>query len=511
MPTTKIGPCYLGVDYSVPPHELPKGALADAQNIVPAASGLPTGRSGSVKYNNISLSSRITSFHEFRSGASTRDRLCSYSTKIAKYNTVTSEFDDVITGLTSDKMLQWVNFQGKAICVNEGADAPQYWTDAATNGDLAGSPPKGLTIAQWSNRVWFGGDSTNVGTLTGSSLNDPTDYTTSTAIGYISQVIGDGNDPITGLFGYFDMLLIGKKNNIYKLTGLPATDSTTISITPVYSGGSDNVGFTSPWAITQVGNDVIFLDGYDIKSLSAVNEFGDVEYTSVIPQFREYLKGVVDQDYLQYTQFYHYKKDQQVWVSIPTGASTHFVFVLDYRFKRETGRYAFYPMADLTVNVFGSVENGSVEDIYYGDETGYVRQLDTGDNDNGSEIERFATYMISGNDYEAKSYGRHVYRKQFDDIEAFLTPTETTLRVTPYYALNLMDYTQVRTSGNYTALDTEVVTGWEGTGVKHKRIPLHGISGNTFALKLYHNQIGENFVVYPSEVNFRFKKKNLIV
>ena len=63
MPTEKFGHCYMGTDYSQPPHELPDIALADSQNIVPNESGLPEGRGGSVKLNSTSLGSRITSFH----------------------------------------------------------------------------------------------------------------------------------------------------------------------------------------------------------------------------------------------------------------------------------------------------------------------------------------------------------------------------------------------------------------------------------------------------------------
>ena len=71
------------------------------------------------------------------------------------------------------------------------------------------------------------------GTLTGSYLADPTDWSTnSTAAGYVSIGIGDANDPITGLFGFFDMLLIGKRNNIYKLYGAPATDADSLKSTP---------------------------------------------------------------------------------------------------------------------------------------------------------------------------------------------------------------------------------------------------------------------------------------
>lgn len=480
------------------------GMLADAANVVPNASGMPTGRSGSVKYNSTSLGDRITSFHEFRSGISTRDKLCSYSSKVAKYNTLSGDFDDIITGLTSGKMLQWTNFQDKAICVNEGNDAPQYYTTTALCGDLAGSPPVGRTICNWANRVWFGGDSTNVGTLTGCALNDPTDYATAGASGFVSQVVGDNNDTITGMAGFFDWLLVGKRNNIYKVYGVDGnpSDTTQLAISPLYSRtGTDNTGFTSPWAITQVGNDILFLDGYDIKSLNATEMYGDIEYVSIIPHFSDYLRSIVDADYLQYTQFFHYKKEQQIWVSIPTSATTHFVFVLDYRFKRETQRYAFFPMSGLPVNVFGGIENGEVNDVYYGDETGYIFQLDTGNNDEGSSIERWVTYPVIG-----KS---HVHRKQFLSGDMLIEPSGAALTMTPYYAVDLRNGEQARTAGNFTALDAETVSGWDGTGVKRKRIPLPGITGSTLLLKWHHNRISENFTINPSEVNVKYKKKNV--
>jgi len=512
MPIAAYGSCKWGVDYSTPPHLLLPSTLADSRNVIVNAAGLPTGRKGSVKYNGTTLSARVTSFHEFRSGT-TRNQLCSYSTKIAYYNSGTGEFVDSITGLTSDKMLQWCNFAGKAICVNGGNDAPQYWTDAATKGALTGSPPTGLTICDWANRLWFGGDATQGARLTGSEINDPTGYTgaAATASDAIQTTIGDSGDTITGLFGFFDMLLVGKKNNIYKVIGDPPTDVTTLSVEPLYSKATDNVGFTSPWAITQVGNDVIFLDGFDIKRLSGIEQYGDVEYASIIPHFRKYLEDTVDRDYLQYTHFFHYKKAQQIWVSIPTGANTHFVFVLDYRFKPETGRYAFFPMYNLVTNCFGGVEDGEVVELYYGDETGFVHHLDTGNDDNGSAIERYFVNVVSGNAPEENLIVAHENRKQFHNTEAFMTSEQAALSMTPYYATNLMDDAQIRTSGNYTALSAETVTGWTGTGVKHKRLRFFGVAGNALAIKWRHNTVAQNFTFYPSEIAYQWKSKNLIV
>ena len=503
MPSKPYGHIYFGVDYSSPPHELQAEALADAQNIVPTQAGLATGRGGSVKLNNTALGSpsRITSIHEFRSGA-TRTILSSYSTIVGVYSSVTGEFSSEITGLTSDKMFQWVNFGGKAIGVNEGSDKAQYY-NAAASGDLCASAPAGLCIEEWANRVWF----MDGAVLKGSHLNDEDgDYTdTGAATTAVSQTVGDSGDYGTGLLGFFDMLLIGKRNQLFKVTGNPATDGTSLAIEPVYTKSSDSVGFTSQWALTQVGNDVIFQDGFDIKRLSGIQEYGDIETASIIPQFKDYLKDIADADYLKYTQFFHYKKKQQIWVSIPTGANTHYVFVLDYRFKHLTGQYAVYPMSDLVANVFGGVENGEVVDLYMGDESGFVWQLDTGNDDGGTAIEKFATFSISGNNVAKGEVTLHERRKQFQVSETFIEPTESALSMVPYYATDLMDDTQIRTSGNYTALDSETVSDWAGTGVKHKRNRLFGLNGKTLALKWYHNTIAENFVFNPSVIHYDWK------
>ena len=511
MPAQSYGHIYLGVDYSIVPHELPAIALADSRNIVPNETGLPTGRGGSVKLNSTSLASRITSFHEFRSG-STRIQLCSYGTKIAEYSTGTGDFIDRNTGLTSNKMVQWVNFAGKAICVNEGNNVPQYYQNATTYGNLAGSPPAGNSIAEWSNRIWFNGDSTNVALLTGCALNDPTNYSGGgLATSSVSQTIGDSKDGITGGIGFFDIYLIGKLNNLYKVTGDPTTDATTLRIEPLYSKSTDNIGFTSPWALTQVGNDLIFLDGFDIKRLSGIQEYGDVETTSIIPHVKEYLAEICDKNYLKYTQFFHYKKENQIWVTMPTSATEYFVFVLDYTFKEATGKYAFYPMYNLSIACFGGVENGQLIDIYYGDTTGYVHQLDVGNDDNGVAIERYFTTVFSGSDLENRISGMQEYRKQFGNSETFIKPEQATLNMIPYYAVDLVDSAQVRTSANYTAMASETVSNWAGTGVKRKRVGLIGINGYTLAVKWRHNTVAQNFTFYPSVLHYQWKTKNLII
>jgi len=510
MPFTQYGHCELGVDYSTPPHELPMNTLADSRNVIVNRKGLPEGRKGQVKYNSTTVGSRVTSFHEYKSGTD-RDSIVSYDTKVAVYNSSTGEFVDKITGLTSDKMYQWTNFGGLSIGVNEGSDPPQSWNGSA-GAALSGSPPQGLNVAQWANRIWFGGDSTNVALLSACALNDPTDYSTSGATGALAQTVGDSKDPITGLFGYFDLLLVGKQNTIYKISGSPATDATSIIIEPLYSRTqeADNVGFTSKWAITQVGNDVIFLDGFDIRSLTGIQEFGDVKYNSIIPQFRDYLESIGDSDLLKYTQFFHYKREEQIWVTMPTSSTTHYVFVLDYKFKHKTGRFSVFPMGEVVANVFGGVEDGADHDLYFGDETGFVKQLDVGDNDDGVAIERYHTNVFSGNVPEQGAFGYEDRRKTFLNSETFIQPTESTLTMTPSYAVDIFDDTQVR-GASYTALSSQDVSAWFGSGNRRQRVPFFGLSGYTLALKWTHDKVAENFIFYSSKLNFVWKKTNIII
>ncbi len=508
MPRYGYGPYPLGVDYSTPPHALPAGALADARNVYPMASGLLTGRGGSSKVNGSAATSAIKSVFEFRSGTSTQI-LCNYGTVIAYYNSGTGALVNSITGLTTGKKCQWVNFAGKAICVNEGADAPQYWAATGSCGDLAGSPPTGKTVAAWGNRLWFGGDATDIAKLTGSKLNDPTDYTGTGASDHFYAYVGDAKDPITGVYGFFDWLLIGKRNMLYKCTGTTITDATQLSIVPVYDHKGDSVGFTSPWAITQVGNDLIFLDGMDIKRLSGIQEYGDVEASSIIPHFRDFLKDTADKDYIQYAEFYHYKQGQQIWVSIPTSATTHYVFVLDYKFFRQTGRYAIFPMYGLEIDSFAGVQSGEIDLLYAGGEDGFIRRMENGDDDSATAVQRYFVQVVSGVSENAPD--AYEYRKQFHQLSTCIKPTAATLTMTPSYATDLMDDAQVRTSGNYAALDAETVSGWTGTGVKRKDVRLFGVNGKTLAVKWTHEAVDENFVLHPSSVVYDVKERVEIV
>jgi hypothetical protein len=133
-----------------------------------------------------------------------------------------------------------------------------------------------------------------------------------------------------------------------------------------------------------------------------------------------------------------------------------------------------------------------------------------GNDDDGSAIDRYWVTMFSGNDPQNGVTSGHDNRKQFQYSDTFITP-DGTLSMTPYYALDLFDNSQVRTSGNYTALTAETVSGWSGTGTKNKRVRFFGLSGHTLALKWRHNTIAQNFTFSPSVLAFDWKSGTRIV
>lgn len=509
MPETIFGNCLGGINYTIPPYALPQYFLADAQNILPILTGYAAQRNGSSIINSgEGYGTLITSFQELIVNG-TSNKFAAQGTVIGKFSSGTSKFVNHITGLTNGLYGQWINYGDYAIYAN-GIDNVKK-TDGTTGSDLT-AHLSGLTggncLNEWGERVWV----SIGGTLYGSALRAPTDFnTTTTDSGYWSGTIGSNNQDITGLVSFFDMQLIGKLNQIWQLTGAPETASSTFRLTPLQTKDKDSLGFTSKNAIVQVGNDLLFLDGYTIKALSGVQAYGDVESVSIVGNIRDFLMDSsgagIDKDYLQYSDFFHYKKKEQVYCSIPTSSTTRYWFVIDYsnqEMRKAIGlpKYSFFPLTGLHPTCFGGVENGSVMDIYAGCNDGFVRKLDTGYDDESTAVTSYATWC----------YGNATRNVQ--PVSILLSVRGVSgMEMTPYYAMGLQDWQQVRTSGNYTALATEYLgtESWRvnnNTGYK-KINSFYMNTDKTFCFKLYHSKAGEGFEMRDSTFAFRLKQRYL--
>jgi hypothetical protein len=507
MPKDVIGNVLGGVNYNFPPNELPPVFLADARNMVPTLNGYATPRKGSSALNGTAYGTNITSFHEFLS-AGTSYKYASQGTVIGIYNSGTGAFDNHITGLTSGLYGQWINYGDYAIYCN-GTDNVQK-SDGTTGDDLTanlGGIPGGQCLVEWAERVWIGGYTGNLAYLTGSALRAPTDFATTGAAGFWQGYIGNKADPIIGLFPFYDVLFIGKRNQIWQLTGAPETDTSTFRLIPLQTKQRDSIGFTSKNAITQVGNDVIFLDGFDIKAISGMQKYGDVESTTIIANIRDYFKSAsgagLDKDLLQHTHFFHYKHQEQIWCSVPTAATTRYWFIIDYsnqEIRTEVGlpKYSFYPMTGFTPLCFGGVEDGSRMNIYAGSTDGKVYQMDTGTNDTSTAVDAYLTWGFG-------TPGRNV-SPAFVHLAVEYTDA---LTLQPYYAMGLETWEDAVDSTQYTAMDSEDVTSasWRRKG-KSAYKQLNSFMYNTdrsFLFKLRHNTAGETFEMRSSIVSYSTK------
>jgi hypothetical protein len=491
-----------GVNYTYPPNELPMTYLADAQNILPVLNGYGAPRKGSSIKNSVSLPHPVRSIHEFN-----RNLYALHGTTIGKYSDAYNTFPDHISGLDGDAYGQWWNYGDYAIYV-DGVSNPRR-TDGTTSADLT-ADMAGLTggscICEWGERIWI-----PVGAeLNGSALRAPTDFSTATAdIGYYQGDVGSTQQPITGVFPFFDMLLIGKINQVYQLTGAPETASSTFRLTPLQTKDSDSFGFTSKNALALVGNDLVFLDGFNIKALSGVVAYGDVESISIIGNIRDFFLDPdgagLDKDLLKYTHFFHYKHREQIHVSIPTGTLTRYWFVIDYsnqaiRSALELPRFSFFPLsANFVPLCFGGVEDGSRVNVYCGCDDGYVRQLDTGVDDSGTAIDSYMTWCFGHDSRNLQPLYVNLNVKY-----------DGALTLTPSYAMGLTDWEEIRKSANFTSLGSETVdSSWRVTAsTAYKR--LSSMMYNTdksFAFKLSHNNADETYEMRRSALGYRLKHR----
>lgn len=496
-----------GVNYAFPPNSLPPGFVADCQNVLPVLTGYASPRGGSSLLNSTAFGTNITSFHELVVSG-TSYKFVAEGTRIGRF--ATSTFGNHITGLTSGAYGQWLNYGTYAIYAN-GADNVKKTNGTAGSDlttDLSGIPA-GNCLAEWGERVW-----TSIGaTLYGSALRAPTDFsTTTTDIGFWEGTIGSTHQAITGLSPFFDVMLIGKLNQLWQLSGAPETASSTFRLIPIHTrGDKDSVGFTSKTAITQVGNDLVFLDGFTIKALSGIQAYGDVESVNLLGNIKDFMTdadgAALDKDYLKYSHFFHYKHKEQIWCSIPTGQYTRYWFVIDYsnqELKKNLGlpKYSFFPMSGITPICFGGVEDGSRVNIYAGCSDGFVRRLDYGSSDGLAAIDSHVTWV----------WGDKTKDIQPVDIELSIRKGSP-CTITPYYAFGIQEWQEVRDSSNFTAMTAENVgddTWLVKHGVNHKILSAFcEQSGQSFAFKIRNNTISQVYEIRDSALHYRLQRRHV--
>jgi len=267
--------------------------------------------------------------------------------------------------------------------------------------------PKRVTI--FSERLIVAGQSTSDSTVAYSTRLKPYDFTGASA-GTI-----DTGDVIVGIKVFRNSLVIFCKNSIFELTNLDST--------PILKSVTKNIGCVDGNTIQEIGGDLIFLAPDGLRTIAGTARIGDVELSSISRKILPLINNLLDnissftissmviRERSQYRLFY-FQSGQAA--SSQKGIIGTFKFdangVPAFEWSETLGMEIKRCTSDLDIN------NKEVQ--FGSNESGYVYQLDTGNNFDGSNID--AQFQTPDMDY-----GDNGLRKSLYAVKANIEPEGT--------------------------------------------------------------------------------------
>src|SRR3990167_8031972 len=131
--------------------------------------------------------------------------------------------------------------------------APYKWTGTGDAAALGGSPPNATMVAYHKRAAFAAGDNSNPSILYFSDVGDIENWTTGLS-GNVGVETNDGTS-IRAIIPGFDALYIFKDKSIWRLTG---DDKDTFVLQRMIP----DIGTLSPNAVSQIGNEMLFMDGH---------------------------------------------------------------------------------------------------------------------------------------------------------------------------------------------------------------------------------------------------------
>ena len=267
--------------------------------------------------------------------------------------------------------------------------------------------PKRVTI--FSERLIVAGQSTSDSTVAYSTRLKPYDFTGASA-GTI-----DTGDVIVGIKVFRNSLVIFCKNSIFELTNLDST--------PILKSVTKNIGCVDGNTIQEIGGDLVFLAPDGLRTIAGTARIGDVELSSISRKILPLINNLLDnissftissmviRERSQYRLFY-FQSGQAA--SSQKGIIGTFKFdangVPAFEWSETLGMEIKRCTSDLDIN------NKEVQ--FGSNESGYVYQLDTGNNFDGSNID--AQFQTPDMDY-----GDNGLRKSLYAVKANIEPEGT--------------------------------------------------------------------------------------
>ena len=267
--------------------------------------------------------------------------------------------------------------------------------------------PKRATI--FSERLIVAGQSDSESTVAYSTRLKPYDFTGASA-GTI-----DTGDVIVGIKVFRNSLVVFCKNSIFELTNLDST--------PILKSVTKNIGCVDGNTIQEIGGDLVFLAPDGLRTVAGTARIGDVELSSISRKILPVINNLLDnissftissmviRERSQYRLFY-FQSGQAA--SSQKGIIGTFKFdangVPAFEWSETLGMEIKKCTSDLDIN------NKEVQ--FGSNESGYVYQLDTGNNFDGSNID--AQFQTPDMDY-----GDNGLRKSLYAVKANIEPEGT--------------------------------------------------------------------------------------
>ena len=267
--------------------------------------------------------------------------------------------------------------------------------------------PKRATI--FAERLIVAGQSDSESTVAYSTRLKPYDFTGASA-GTI-----DTGDVIVGIKVFRNSLVVFCKNSIFELTNLDST--------PILKSVTKNIGCVDGNTIQEIGGDLVFLAPDGLRTVAGTARIGDVELSSISRKILPVINTLLDniasytissmviRERSQYRLFY-FQSGQ--------AASSQKGIIGTFKFDANgVPAFEWSETLGMEIKRCTSDLNNNNEEVQFGaNESGYVYQLDTGNNFDGSNID--AQFQTPDMDY-----GDNGLRKSLYAVKANIEPEGT--------------------------------------------------------------------------------------
>ena len=223
-------------------------------------------------------------------------------------------------------------------------------------------------------------------------------------------------DQVVGLKSFRTDLIIFCKNSIHKLINI--NDSSNIAIVPV----TKNVGCLSEHSIQEIGGDLVFLSPDGIRSVAGTARIGDVELGSVSRQIQAIIKDLSNSitSFTITSGVLRSKSQYRLFYTNTTQSSSVSKGVIG---TLTPNGFEWSETKGIQATGFASgLDKDGVEQLYHGDNAGYVYNHDTGNifNPAGSASNVEAQYYTPDLDF-----GDIGTRKTIKYVKVSVTPEGT--------------------------------------------------------------------------------------